>query len=206
MDKIVSAEALYTGGNIWNFVGKLSNGKYFFLSTADDCGWWVDEDPVPHYKDLDEEWIAEHTNNWKNLIPEKQAYELFYKVIRFVGDDCDEDPNYYKKLARGITETSYVVDRILEGKDIRKALTESTKITPQVLKRIKDFAEEQFNIAGETGEQDGMVSVLSEKTGQDIIDPWIDSSGRFPLDDMGAVKEYGLPLVLTFCMMVLDKI
>lgn len=102
-----------------------------------------------------------------------------------------------------MSKISSAVDKILEGKDVTEVLTESSEITPNILDKIKQFADDQFTVAGETGEQDGMVSVESD--GQGIIDPWMDHSGRFPLDDVGAVKEYGLDTVLSFCLLALDK-
>lgn len=42
------------------------------------------------------------------------------------------------------------------------------------------------------------VSFYFDETGQDIPNPWIDPSGRFPLDIVGAVKEYGAENVTKF--------
>ena len=60
------------------------------------------------------------------------------------------------------------------------------------LKEIKEFAEE--NWCKEEKDQ-----IYAEDPEFNVTNPWIDRSGRFPLDDEGAVKEWGLNTVLEFC-------
>lgn len=60
------------------------------------------------------------------------------------------------------------------------------------LHAVKTFAEQQ----SETGSYD--VSFINEETDQQINNPWIDVSGRFPLDDAEAVATYGLENVRKF--------
>ena len=76
--------------------------------------------------------------------------------------------------------------------------------TPDQLKEIKQFADEQFYRAHETDFAGGYISVHSDDHLMNVINPWIDSSARFELDDNGAIEEWGLELVIEFCESVLD--
>lgn len=58
---------------------------------------------------------------------------------------------------------------------------------------IKAFADWQWTVADPYP-----VFFYFEETGQDIPNPWIDPSGRFPLDTVEAVKEYGAENVTKF--------
>ena len=59
---------------------------------------------------------------------------------------------------------------------------------------IKAFADWQWTVALDPCP----VFFFFEETGQDISNPWIDPSGRFPLDTVDAVKEYGAENVTKF--------
>ena len=60
------------------------------------------------------------------------------------------------------------------------------------LHAVKIFAELQWEADVD------LVSFYNEETGQQITNPWIDESGRFPLDDSEAVATYGLENVRKF--------
>lgn len=66
-------------------------------------------------------------------------------------------------------------------------------MTRELLDRITAFAHANMN------RNDDNPSVYFEHNGMAITNPWIDESARFPLDDIGAVKEYGLENVIDFC-------
>ena len=59
MNEILEANAVYTGGNIWLFYGKLVNGDYFL---TDDDGWTriLNADPSDLEESTFEEWQQEH--------------------------------------------------------------------------------------------------------------------------------------------------
>lgn len=58
--KIVSAEAIYTGGGIWNYMGELESGK-FFMAFDDDCYevMILDADPRKAGEDGEEAYFPE---------------------------------------------------------------------------------------------------------------------------------------------------
>ena len=76
--------------------------------------------------------------------------------------------------------------------------------TNEELEKIKKFAEEQFNHAHETDWAGGYISVHSDEHLMNVINPWIDSSARFELNDEAAIEEWGLELVTEFCESVLN--
>lgn len=57
--EIVQADAVYTGGSIWLFYGKLNDGSYFL---TDDDGWTqiLDSDPSDFDVTLYTDWQEEH--------------------------------------------------------------------------------------------------------------------------------------------------
>ena len=65
-------------------------------------------------------------------------------------------------------------------------------MTKEDLKMIKSFAEENF-----CKSEKEQLYVDDEEFA--VTNPWIDRSGRFELDDVGAVKEWGLDVVVSFC-------
>ncbi len=61
------------------------------------------------------------------------------------------------------------------------------------LKQVKEFAEKNFcdNSPRQLYVDDKEFAVTN---------PWIDRSGRFELTDEEAVREWGLELIITFCL------
>ena len=95
--KIEKAYAIYTGGNIWLFHGKLKNGNYFLM---DDDGWTqiLDADPSDFDESLFYEWQEKH------LIKELKGK----KRIKF----CDKVLDYLEENpSGGITELEIEVYR-----------------------------------------------------------------------------------------------
>lgn len=76
--------------------------------------------------------------------------------------------------------------------------------TTDQLETIKKFADEQFIRAHETDWDGGYISVHSDDHLMNVINPWIDASARFELNDQEAIDEWGLDLVNEFCESVLD--
>ena len=64
---------------------------------------------------------------------------------------------------------------------------------------IKEFAWEQWERYGETGDERGLVGV--EYAGQFIVNPWIDQSGRFELTDEEAERTYGIAVMQQFALL-----
>lgn len=60
-----------------------------------------------------------------------------------------------------------------------------------MLEEVKAFAEKNFSLP-----EAKQLSVETELFS--VTNPWIDSSGRFPLTDEQAVKEWGLEAVIKF--------
>lgn len=60
-----------------------------------------------------------------------------------------------------------------------------------MLEKVKEFAEKNFSLP--ESEQ-----IFVETELFNLTNPWIDSSGRFPLTDEQAVKEWGLEAVIKF--------
>ena len=69
------------------------------------------------------------------------------------------------------------------------------------LGRIKKFAEQNFNKFGETGCIENVFhidAVTPRSVEVSVATVWMDITGRFPLNDEQAVKEWGLANVVTF--------
>lgn len=64
-------------------------------------------------------------------------------------------------------------------------------MTREELKKVKDFAE--INWCREESEQ-----LYVDDPEFAVSNPWMDHSGRFELTDEGAVKEWGLDVVVSF--------
>ena len=60
-----------------------------------------------------------------------------------------------------------------------------------MLKRVKEFAEKNFSLPEEK-------QIYVETELYNLTNPWIDQSGRFPLSDVQAVREWGLEAVINF--------
>lgn len=67
-------------------------------------------------------------------------------------------------------------------------------MTKELLDKIKIFAEE--NWMKDPDEPDVIKADHPEIA---VTDPWLDESGRFPLTDEEAVKEWGLVAIIDFC-------
>ena len=65
-------------------------------------------------------------------------------------------------------------------------------MTKEMLQKIRDFAEENWC-------KDEAEQIYADDEEFAVSNPWMDHSGRFPLDDIGAVKEWGLDVVIDFC-------
>jgi len=58
--KIKTAQAIYTGGGVWLFIGELENGNYF-LTDDYGCTLILDENPEDLDESLTVEWQEKHT-------------------------------------------------------------------------------------------------------------------------------------------------
>ena len=72
------------------------------------------------------------------------------------------------------------------------------------LEKIKKFAEEQFDTMNEG--ENNLICVVSEDYGIDVINPWMDPSGRFYLTDEQAIEVYGSELVDEFKNKVFEEL
>ena len=70
-------------------------------------------------------------------------------------------------------------------------------MTKEMFQKIKTFAEENFCA-------DNAIYADDEEFA--VTNPWMDHSGRFELDDVGAVKEWGLDVVMDFCEKAIKEI
>ena len=71
-------------------------------------------------------------------------------------------------------------------------------MTKATLQKIKEFAEENFCAEN--------TDVYGDDEEFAVTNPWMDHSGRFELDDVQAVKEWGLDVVMDFCEKAMRKI
>ena len=91
--KVVSAESEYTGGNIWNFTGKLTNGNYFVASDADGVFVELNEDPnifidsdEPYSSNIwDSDWMNDHMV--KDYHSEEEIREFWSSLISWLIDN-----------------------------------------------------------------------------------------------------------------------
>lgn len=67
------------------------------------------------------------------------------------------------------------------------------------LEKIKEFAEENWC------KEDESDKIFAEDEEFAVENPWMDHSGRFHLSDEKAVKEWGLDVVLDFCLKAMEK-
>ncbi len=73
--KIKEAEAIYTGGNIWLFIGSLTDGNYFLVS---DDGWALilNADPSNLDESLYDDWQKEHLIEEMDEGEELRAFQI----------------------------------------------------------------------------------------------------------------------------------
>lgn len=69
------------------------------------------------------------------------------------------------------------------------------------LERIKEFATEQVNEP-----RYDEVFVPSEEKGTDVNSPWVDAKKEYDLNDIAAVEEWGLYLIVKFSKKVVAKL
>ena len=90
--EVVSAEPEYTGGNIWNFTGKLSNGNYFVASDADCAFVELDEDPTSFSdEDTSNIWYSDwfDIHNVKEDHTEEEYHEFWTSLISWLTENTD---------------------------------------------------------------------------------------------------------------------
>lgn len=68
------------------------------------------------------------------------------------------------------------------------------------MKKVKEFAEQQWYKYGESGEVDGMIGFVYND--MFVINPFIDESGRFELSDEEAIEYYGIENIKKFAEMI----
>ena len=59
-------------------------------------------------------------------------------------------------------------------------------MTKAMIEEIKDFAKTNFGMDEDNPDR---IHTVSDEYDVNVTDPWMDQSGRFTLDDAGAVKE-----------------
>lgn len=85
----------YTGGNIWNFTGKLKNGNYFVASDANCDLVELNEDPNIFINsddpDSDNIWVSDWFNdhNIKEDYTEEEEREFWSSLISWLIDNAD---------------------------------------------------------------------------------------------------------------------
>ena len=89
MNRVVRADAEYTGGGIYVYIGKLSSGEYFY--TADEYEgivWILDIDPAEHFDETqDVEWLEEHSTREVNT---RVGFDIWRQILDKVEMiDCD---------------------------------------------------------------------------------------------------------------------
>ena len=72
--------------------------------------------------------------------------------------------------------------------------------TKELLEEIKEFAEKNWS------KEDEKDKIYADDEEFAVENPWMDHSGRFQLSDDKAVKEWGLDVVLYFCLKAIEKI
>ena len=76
------------------------------------------------------------------------------------------------------------------------------RFTNEQIERVKALAEMNYIDSSEIGNEN---MTGFEFNGIKIINPWIDETGRFDLNDEQAIKTYGLENVLNFIMNMLEE-
>ena len=74
-------------------------------------------------------------------------------------------------------------------------------MTKELLRIVKDLADEQFYPAVESGDYDDCVGF--DFNGQFIIHPWMDETGRYVLPTEQAMALYGKENFALFCRRIL---
>ena len=122
-EKFISVDPEYTGGGIYVFTGKLTDGNYFMADTANYDVRIVNENPnIPDDMSDDEAWekygITRDEDAWasvewqeehlvKDLVPD-EAVAFFKQMLKWVEDNDPEgnylgaDMDYFKKELEGL--------------------------------------------------------------------------------------------------------
>ena len=74
-------------------------------------------------------------------------------------------------------------------------------MTQDMLNKIKELAEENWCL-----DENDPNLIIADDEEFAVTNPWIDHSGRFPLNDMEAVKEWGLATMVDFIEKAQKKI
>lgn len=119
MTKLWKAHAVYTGGGIWLFYGKLEDGNFFLMD--DDGGVAIlNADPSDLDESLYDEWLTTH------LIEELEGEELtafqdavLGEVVRsgdggFTPEDADRYHEDWNPIEDRITEIARMVVQMVE--------------------------------------------------------------------------------------------
>ena len=72
-------------------------------------------------------------------------------------------------------------------------------MTKEMMKFVREFAEINWG-------KDEVDQIYGDDEEFAVSNPWMDHSGRFELDDIGAVKEWGLDVVMDFCEKAIKEI
>lgn len=72
-------------------------------------------------------------------------------------------------------------------------------MTKEMMKLVREFAEINWG-------KDEADQIYGDDEEFAVSNPWMDHSGRFELDDIGAVKECGLDVVMDFCEKAIKEI
>ncbi len=67
-------------------------------------------------------------------------------------------------------------------------------MTKELLKKIKKFAHENYDL-----DESNPNRVIADNDDVAVANPWLDCSGRFCLNDVEAVEEWGLVTIIDFC-------
>ena len=97
--RIKSAEAIYTGGGQWEFVGKLEDGSFF---KAFDSDWYgvhlLDADPGAEYEEsCTDEWLTDHSI-MTFCEDETETLDFFDRLYRSFREDDFIDRNYHIEM------------------------------------------------------------------------------------------------------------
>ncbi len=81
----------------------------------------------------------------------------------------------------------------ISEKDAKGIFQKGKHMAPEMIRQIKEYAKINYRLEDENEQ------ITAEHPYMAVTNPWIDSSGRFDLDNAGAVKEWGLSTVIDFC-------
>lgn len=96
---IKSAQAIYTGGGQWEFIGELKDGSFFKAYDSDAYEvHLLDSDPSINYEDsCTFEWLNDHTF-WTYCEDETETLDFFDRLYRSFREDDFIDRNYHIEM------------------------------------------------------------------------------------------------------------